>query len=152
MKVVFRSAQECPHDFFGILPEDWRLLIVPYWGVYKATSIIYVLERDNEVIAGGIVFTSASPDMTDFEKENAKIYFALGYLYIGFLWVSPAHRGERLGSTWLGRLKKQNKNQSFWLTIEEDGLKGFYEKNGFKCVAENSMEGGAEWLLVYRPK
>jgi GNAT superfamily N-acetyltransferase len=152
MQLTFRSAQERPEDFFNILQEDWRVLIAPYWEVYKPTSTIYVLEVDQEVVAGGIVFGTASPDMTDFEKENGKIYFALGYLYIGFLWVIPEYRGAKLGSQWLSLLKKQKKNQSFWLTIEEEHLKAFYKKNDFMCVAENTQEGHEEWLMVYVPK
>ena len=151
MQVSLRSAQDSPNDFFNILPEDWRCLIAPYWDGYKATSTIYVLENAKEIVGGGIVFASASPDMTHFEKAHGKVYFDLGYLYIGFLWVAPEYRGKELGSKWLSLLIEQNKNQSYWLTIEEENLKAFYEKNGFECVAESDSTT-KEWLLIYKSK
>ena len=151
MHVSLRSAQNTPNDFFSILPEDWRCLIAPYWEGYKANSTIYVLENHKEIVGGGIVFASASPDMTHFEKTQGKVYFDLGYLYIGFLWVIPEYRGRELGSKWLSLLKEQNKNQSYWLTIEEENLKAFYKKNGFECVAESDSTT-KEWLLVYKSK
>ncbi|MEA1785982.1 GNAT family N-acetyltransferase [Arenibacter sp. GZD96] len=149
MELTFTSAQNSPTDFFNVLPEDWRLLIAPYWDTYAPTSTIYVLKCDTEVVAGGILFGSVSPDMTPFEKEHGHIYFALGYLYIGFLWVVPKWRGAHLGSTWLQELKKEHKHQAFWLTIEEESLKEFYIKNGFQCIAENKLQGNSEWLLIY---
>lgn len=152
MQVNLRSAQDTPNDFFTILPEDWRCLIAPYWEGYKATSTIYVMENHKEVIAGGIVFASSSPDMTHFEKTHGKVYFDLGYLYIGFLWVAPEYRGKEMGSKWLSLLKEQNKNRSYWLTIEEENLKAFYKKNGFECVAESDSTTAKEWLMVYKSK
>lgn len=150
MQVNLRSAQHNPNDFFAILPEDWRCLIAPYWDKYKATSTIYVLENNDEILGGGIVFASSSPDMTNFEKTHGKVYFDLDYVYIGFLWVVPEYRGKELGSKWLSLLKQQNKNQSYWLTIEDEKLKDFYKRNGFECVAESDSTTTKEWLLIYK--
>lgn len=152
METTLRPLQGIPNEFFDILPEDWRCLIAPYWERYSPTSTIYILEKEKEVLAGGIVFGSSSPDMTTFEKAHGKVYFKLGYLYIGFLWVVPEHRGKALGSEWLSLLKKRNKKQSYWLTIEEERLKTFYKKNGFECVAESVLTSNKEWLLIYKAK
>ena len=59
---------------------------------------------------------------------------------------------SQLGSKWLSLLKKQDVKQGFWLTIEEAGLKKFYEKNGFQTITESEDKENIEWLCVYEPE
>jgi hypothetical protein len=58
-------------------------------------------------------------------------------------------RKHHLGSEWLLSLKKVNPEQGFWLTIEEEPLKYFYEKNSFTVVDESKSEP-KEWVMVYK--
>ncbi|MBC8769902.1 GNAT family N-acetyltransferase [Arenibacter sp. BSSL-BM3] len=138
-------------DFFKILPKDWQDIIVPIWEDYKRGARIYVFKNDGELAAGGIVFNGAPPNMTVFEIEEGQKYVELGFQYIGFLFVDPKYRNQALGSKWLMALKVKFPNQSYWLTIEEEGLRSFYEKNGFKCVTESKDPNNPEWILIYKP-
>jgi len=149
MKIQFSNATESPEQFFNMLPEDWQVLIVPYWESYKDDAKIYVLKENDEVVAGGLVFSKSLPDMSDFEK-SLQYLFSEGYLYLGFIWVPLDKRNRQLASQWLTLLKNQDPNQKYWLTIEEPWLKHFYEKNGFKLIKESDGTEDKEWLYVYR--
>lgn len=151
MHKQFSNATNKPNQFFNILPNDWQGLIVPYWDNYKQAAKIYVLKENEEVVAGGLVFSKSLPDMSDFER-SLQYLFTKGYLYIGFIWVPEHKRNRNLASQWLTLLKNKNPNQKYWLTIEEEWLKHFYEKNGFKLIKESDDAGEKEWLYIYEPK
>ncbi len=139
-------------DFFNMLPEDWKEIISAIWDKVKNTATIYAILDNESISAAGIIFTEKLPEMTDFELKNGQPLFDKGYTYIGFLWVSENRRNEQLGSKWLSLLKKQDVKQGFWLTIEEAGLKKFYEKNSFQTIAESEDKENIEWLCVYAPE
>ncbi len=148
MNIQFSNATESPEQFFNILPDDWQVLIVPYWKSYEDAAKIYVLKEGGEVVAGGLVFSKSLPDMSDFE-QSLQYLFSEGYLYIGFIWVPEHKRNRNLASQWLTLLKNQDPNQKYWLTIEEAWLKHFYEKNGFKLIKESDNAGEKEWLFTF---
>ncbi|MFA5296954.1 MAG: hypothetical protein WC389_01960 [Lutibacter sp.] len=150
MDIQFSNATNSPEQFFNILPEDWKSLIVPYWDNYKDVAKIYILKDDDEVVAGGLVFSKSLPDMSDFER-SLQYLFSQGYLYIGFIWVPEHKRNKQLASQWLTLLKNQDPKQKYWLTIEEEWLKYFYEKNGFKLIEESNDADDMEWLYTYVP-
>ena len=151
MNIQFINATENPEQFFNLLPDDWKALIEPYWDSYKNAAKIYVLKENDEVVAGGLVFSKSLPDMSDFEQSLQHL-FSEGYLYIGFIWVPEHQRNRQLASQWLTLLKGQYPNQKYWLTIEEEWLKHFYEKNGFKLIQESDGGDNKEWLFTWRPK
>jgi hypothetical protein len=151
MDIQFSNTTDNPEQFFNILPEDWRVLIAPYWEDYKNSAKIYVLKENEEVVAGGLVFSKSLPDMSDFEK-SVQYLFSEGYFYIGFIWVPTHLRNRQLASQWLTLLKKQDPTQKYWLTIEEEWLKHFYEKNGFDLIEESNDAANKEWLYTWRPK
>jgi GNAT superfamily N-acetyltransferase len=138
-------------DFIKILPEDWREVIDSVWEDYKSNASVYAFKNGLDITAGGIVFRSAPPNMTDFESMEWQKYVAANFHYIGFLYVHPNYRGQALGSEWLSALKTHFPDQSYWLTIEEEGLRLFYEKNGFKCVSQSKDKDNLEWILIYEP-
>ncbi|MCM4172531.1 GNAT family N-acetyltransferase [Arenibacter sp. TNZ] len=138
------------HEFFKILPGDWQQIILPVWEDLKKNANIFVFKNTLEITAGGIVFKGAPPNMTDFEIEEGQKYIDMGFQYIGFLFVDSKYRNQALGSKWLKALMEEFPNQSYWLTIEEQGLRLFYEKNGFKCVSESKDPNNQEWLFTYR--
>ena len=105
-------------SFFKILPEDWKDVIESVWDDYKKNANIYVFKNALDITAGGIVFRTAPPNMTDFEIGEWQKYVAANFHYIGFLFVDPKYRGKSLGSEWLTALKDQFPDQSYWLTIE----------------------------------
>ena len=70
MNIQFSNATDSPEQFFNMLPEDWQVLIVPYWKSYKDVAKIYVLKENEEVVAGGLVFSKSLPDMSDFERAQ----------------------------------------------------------------------------------
>jgi hypothetical protein len=148
MNIRFSNATDNPEQFFNILPDDWKALIEPYWDNYKNAAKIYVLKEDEEVVAGGLVFSKSLPDMSDFERSLQHL-FKEGYLYIGFIWVPLDKRNRQLASQWLTLLKNQDPKQKYWLTIEEAWLKHFYEKNGFKLIKESNKAADKEWLFTY---
>lgn len=137
-----------PKLFFNILPTDWQQLIVPYWENYKNTANIYVFKEKKNVIAGGIIFTKDHPHKNDFEKSVDYLYKE-DYHYIGYVWVIPTKRNQQLASKWLTELKLLNPLQKYWLTIEDEALKYFYKKNGFKLIKQSIATDLKEWLLIY---
>ncbi|HUH47650.1 MAG TPA: GNAT family N-acetyltransferase [Arenibacter sp.] len=147
----FEVLNDRSQFFFKILPPDWREAIEPIWQDYREEADIYVFREGEEVVAGGIVFKATPPNRTDFEIEKGENYIRNGFHYIGFLFVAPDRRNEALGTRWLRALKNRFPEQSYWLTIEEEGLKQFYTKNGFECVASSTDRDLPEWLFVYFP-
>lgn len=139
-------------SFFKILPEDWKDVIESVWDDYKKNANIYVFKNALDITAGGIVFRTAPPNMTDFEIGEWQKYVTANCHYIGFLFVDPKYRGKSLGSEWLTALKNLFPDQSYWLTIEEEGLRSFYEKNGFKCVSKSKDKDNPEWIFTYTPR
>ena len=146
-----KEVNQRPNDYFKILPQDWQEIISTLWDKVKETSTIYAIVEEDSIIVGGIVFTEKIPEMTKFELERGQPFFDRGYGYIGFLWVAENRRNEQLGTKWLSLLKGHNLKQGFWLTVEEEGLKKFYEKNGFKTIAQGGDKENMEWLCVYEP-
>ncbi|MDF1517230.1 MAG: hypothetical protein RQ864_09040 [Lutibacter sp.] len=148
MNIQFTNVTENPEQFFNLLPDDWKPYLVPYWEDYKDAAKIYVLKENGEVVAGGLVFSKSLPDMSDFER-SLQYLFEEGYLYIGFIWVPLDKRHRQLASQWLTLLKNQDPTQKYWLTIEEEWLKHFYEKNGFVLISKSDDAVNKEWLYVF---
>lgn len=137
-----------PEDFFGLLPEDWRVGIEPFWPEYQSSSKIFGIEQEGQVAGGGILFTTVSPDTLSY-KEEAQRLFHLGLHYFGFLWIDPEHRGKSLGSFWIKEVQNRHPDNPLWLSIEEKDLQSFYEKNGFTMYKEVHNDSGTkEWIMV----
>jgi GNAT superfamily N-acetyltransferase len=137
-----------PNHFFKILPEDWRVEIAPEWPQYVATgSRVFGVKDNDKVVAGGVVFTTVSPDTKGY-ATIAESWFDKGYTYFGFLFVSPDYRGKGLGKYWIEQLRSSMPNQSFWLAIEDEDLLKFYEPFGFKVVEKVDNDGVEEWILT----
>tara|TARA_R110001583_G_scaffold69109_2_gene196114 strand:+ start:4428 stop:4883 length:456 start_codon:yes stop_codon:yes gene_type:complete len=150
MDLKFSSLNKTPQKFFNILPQEWQEIIVPQWKNYKNTASIFVFKEKGELIAGGIIFEKSHPNMTDFEKEY-QFFYEENYFYIGFVWVIPEKRNHQLATKWLTKIKEENKNQKYWLTVEDESLKYFYEKNAFKLVAESKNSEAKEWIFTFKP-
>ncbi|KGK29331.1 GNAT family N-acetyltransferase [Cellulophaga baltica 4] len=135
-----------PGAFIDMLPLDWQDALKVVWSKLSGTSEIVVLKEEGAILAGGIIFKEMTADMQLF-KEVAEELLASNSYYIGYLWVIEARRGENLGSLWLQKIRQEYPSNSFWLTIEEEGLKQFYEKNGFHLFLEKESNGEKEWLL-----
>ncbi len=148
-----RETTHVPERFFSILPEDWQDSIVPYWMQYQHTARVYTIESGNEVLCGGIIFTTNPPE-TPYVADAIDL-FQKGYLYIGFLWVSEKHRGRKLGHEWIAQIRNLYPEQNFWLAIDEYWLRTFYERVGFRVIKEVEVENGMEWIMadgqVYTP-
>jgi len=150
MSVVFKENTSCAAEFFAILPNDWHDDIASVWDDYKSSAKIYVLEENNNIVGGGIVFSTLSPDLRAV-PEIAQKYYQKGMLYLAFIWINETHREKGLGSFWLTQLLKQQPTQGFWLTIEDLKLKGFYENVGFKLGKSYMNEGIEEWVMEFLP-
>ena len=151
MQIEFIKLDNSQDLFFNILPQDWQDIIVPQWKNFKDSASIFIFKENEELIAGGIVFEKSHINMTPFEKEHQYLY-AENYFYLGFIWVIPSKRNQQLASKWLTEIKKAYSNQKFWLTIEEEPLKYFYQKNDFKLIAESNDENYKEWVLTFTPQ
>jgi GNAT superfamily N-acetyltransferase len=145
--VIIRDKTNCANEFFRILPADWQSEIVPVWNNYSANTLIYTLESGTNVLGGGMIFSTVSPDSQAY-KDEAEYWYNKDYLYLAFIWISENERGKKLGSKWLQEICKNLPKQKFWLVIEDFGLLKFYQKNGFHLVKTLKLESGNEWLLV----
>ncbi|MEQ9466295.1 MAG: GNAT family N-acetyltransferase [Ekhidna sp.] len=145
--LVFTERTSESARFFHILPEDWQEGIAPYWKDYKGSSRIFTLEHDGHIIGGGITFLKPAPDTLAYEKISIEL-FREGRIYFGFLWLSPQFRGNDLGSYWVNNLRLKFPNKKFWLSIEDKGLSGFYQKNGFTISKEIEVNGSTEWIMI----
>src|SRR5690606_23541976 len=150
MGITFQHFQENHHLFFDILPQDWQDEIVPHWNRYKEFSDIYVLIENDEIIGGGITFSTCPPDI-DYYRNESQQWFEEGYLYLGFIWIAEEKRNMNLGSLWLDELKKHYPNQSYWLLIEEEHLHRFYQKNDFVLMKTIVHDHNPEWLYAFKP-
>lgn len=133
--------------FFSILPQDWKASILPFWDDYKSSTECFVIKNNNEVIAGGLVFSKCPPDMF-YALDEANAFFENGYKYLGFIYVLEFRRGQNLGSFWLNSLKKLYPETRFWLTIEDLNLDHFYVKNGFQLKKSLFNNGVEERIYV----
>ena len=133
-------------SFFNMLPNDWQEVIVPQWSEYSNSSNILVLKDTNELLGGGIIFDGLSPDMKSHEKVAQK-YLEQNFKYLGFIWIKENHRSKGLGKLWLQEVFRIYPHQGFWLSIEEESLKGFYEKLGFSLSETLISNGEKEWLM-----
>ena len=145
--IELEDLTAAPERFFNILPSDWRIEIEPYWLEYAVDCRIYGLSENDVIIAGGIVFTSVSPDTRGYH-DVAQKWFQRGYHYMGFIFVQEHRRGEGLGTLWIKKVKALNRNQKYWLAIDEKGLSAFYQRLGFKIAQEVRNEDATEWILV----
>ena len=145
---TFHKLTKSYERFFKLLPEDWKEVIVPFWNDYNTSAAIYVIEKDLEIIAGGIVFSECPPDLLNY-KIDLQHWFDKGYYYLGFIFVKETMRGQHLGSKWLDAIKKQFPNQKFWLLIEDEHLHHFYIKNGFERIQAFQNGNQTEGLYVY---
>lgn len=136
-----------PSVFFDFLPEDWQIEIIPFWPGYEKNAHIYALAEDGRVIAGGIIFTTVSPDTIGY-RDIARVWFDRGYRYMGFIYVDENRRKEGLGSKWVNSIRSQHPDWKFWLAIDEYGLSKFYEKLGFEIAQEVLNADQPEWILV----
>ncbi|MEZ4792847.1 MAG: GNAT family N-acetyltransferase [Gelidibacter sp.] len=150
MSFSFKHLQNNTNLFFQILPEGWQDEIVPFWDAYKDSSEVYVILEKDQVIGGGIVFSTSPPDLSYYKKE-AMQWFCNHYLYIGFLWIAEDKRNKNLGSFWLDELKRTNPEQKYWLLIEDERLHRFYQRNGFVLNKTICHGQNPEWLYVFKP-
>lgn len=145
--IRLKELTRTPQRFFDILPPDWRVGIEPFWPEYASSSKIYGLVDGNEIVAGGILFSTVSPDTTGYRKI-AQHWLDKGYVYFGFLFVKENRRKEGLGSRWFKEIKNLSQDQKYWLAIDEYGLVKFYKTLGFEVVQEVQNGEYKEWILV----
>lgn len=136
-----------PERFFDILPPDWRVEIEPHWIEYSENSRIYGLREHESIIAGGIVFSTVSPDTMGY-SDIAQKWLDRGYQYFGFIYVKEHRRNEGLGTLWIRKVKSLNTSQKYWLAIDDIGLSAFYQRFGFNIVQEVQNAGVPEWILA----
>ncbi len=146
----FKDITDRAFAFFDILPTDWQDAIVPIWDTYREHARVYILEEENQICAGGVIFFGIPPDMDAFREESG-YWAAQGYHYIGFVWVPENKRKKKYGSAWLRSLIEHNPEQGYWLTTEEAALTEFYTRNQFRYVRTLRHRQLEEQLLVYNP-
>lgn len=136
-----------PTLFFDILPADWQEEIVSHWEDYRYSARVFTLEKKDEILGGGILFSTVSPDTRSY-REEAQYWLDRGYLYIGFLWIAEPQRGRGLGSRWLEWVQEILPDSKYWLTIDDYELAPFYERHGFRVVQKIDVGAWEEWILV----
>ena len=145
--IAFSDYTKKARSFFAFLPPDWRAEIVPHWSAIRSSVAVYVLAEEGEILAGGMVFSSVSPDTRAYRTRAMRL-FGRGCLYIGYLYVASDRRGRGLGSRWLKELFRTHPGQSYWLSVEEEGLVDYYARAGFQLQETVDLPTGREWILV----
>jgi len=144
----FEDCTRHPEIFFDILNEEWQLEVHELWSDYIDSSQVYVLKIHNKVMAGGIVFSKPTPDTLDY-FDRAQQWFDKGYLYIGFVFVEPKERNQRLGTIWMQKIIEHLNPNPCWLAVDDRDLLSFYLKLGFTVAEEvNSNSGVKEWIMI----
>lgn len=137
--------------FFEMLPQDWQESILPFWENFKASTQLYVVIENDEIVAGGLVFSKCPPDMLYYEKK-ANNWFKKGFFYLGFIYVDETKRNRNLGSIWLDKIKNTYPNRGFWLAIEDENLHRFYSRNQFEKVEAIKKEDSTEEsIYIFNP-
>lgn len=148
MNYIFADSTHNPERFFRALPEDWHECIEPFWPDYQDTARIIIAETESEVLGGGIVFSTVSPDTHPDYAQEAQQWHDQGYLYIGFLWFSENLRGKNLGTNWLQHVYNNFPEHKFWLAIDESRLASFYKRNGFELIKQIDVNEYPEWVMA----
>ncbi|WP_162558648.1 GNAT family N-acetyltransferase [Robertkochia solimangrovi] len=147
MKIIkFYQADQRIEEFFAMLPADWQESIVPDWDLYKKDTSLFIGDENGRIVAGGLLFTKSAPEMESFANTASEL-FLHGAVYLGYIWVPETERGKGLGSAWLQHVQHIFPQKTFWLTIEDESLIAFYERNGYRLIKENRLTG--EWLLIH---
>lgn len=147
----FVDITKSANEFFKMLPLDWQEIIVLNWQKYVNTAQVFALKLNSKIVVGGVVFLDSHPGESALESAYYK-KFSKAYKYLGFIWVPVDERNKNFASKWLTCLKEKNPKQKYWLTIEEESLKYFYQKNGFTLIEnENNSAIENEWVLVNSP-
>lgn len=136
-----------PERFFAILPSDWQEEIMSAWPDCHTYARVLGVNLDGSIIGGGIVFSQPSPDVAPY-ADDAKALFNKGYLYIGFLWVDPAHREKGYGTRIMRQIMKTYPRKHFWISIEDPSLSAFYEKLGFRFLKIVHGADKPEWIYT----
>ncbi len=102
-------------------------------------SFFYVLFGNGELV--GYLKLNNHEAQQDVQDENS--------LQIERIYVSKLHHGKKLGQYLMDRaveIATEQEKESLWLGVWERNTKaiGFYEKNGFVKVKENSFQVGDE--------
>lgn len=134
--------------FFDLLPKEWQESIQSSIHDFKDNATLYVLEENNTLLAGGIVFSKQLQEM-DAYKDEAHEWFSKHHLYIGYVWVPVEKRNHSYGSLWFEHLFQKDVTQHYWLTTEETSLRYFYEKIGFTFLKTLRNGDIQEELFVY---
>ena len=148
---MLKNITKDPTRFFEILPKDWQTSILLEWETVEKDSKVYVLEQNQEICAGGIIFSTTLLEMENY-KEEALQWFSNNYLYIGYLWVPEKKRNKNFGSSWMNQILQINPQQHYWLTTDEKPLRLFYEKIGFSYLKTFYFNGLEEDLFIYDNK
>ncbi len=138
-----------PQPFFALLPPDWRAELVSLWPTVADSSTLWGLQLDAGLIGGGILFRKPTPDTLSY-IDLAQALFDQGLLYIGYLWIAPAHRGHDHGGFWLQAVRRNHPDQGFWLAIEDRGLQPFYQRHGFAVIDTIHIDERTEWIMSDR--
>lgn len=129
---------------FSLYPDDWKKILLPAWSDYTETARVFALLKDDLITTLGILFYDKAPEMEAF-PETAQILFREGKPYIGFIYTLPKYRGRGYASLWLKKLRESSPGKSFWLTVEDPSLIGFYQSHGFHLHGKSDIM--EEWLL-----
>ncbi len=147
MRILLEDISKNPSVFISLLPSDWEESLALIGKEQTANSKFYILKIDDEICAGGIIFSETLTEMGAYKNE-ANYWFSKGYLYIGYVWVPLEKRNKNYGSIWLSELLALDTTKSYWLTIEDHSLRYFYEKSGFVYKKSLLLPNGEEQLFV----
>lgn len=143
--ISFKELNHLPHLFFNLLPYEWKETLVPYWPQYTSSATILGTYVNQRLVGGGIIFKQ--PTLETVNYPMAETYFNFGCPYIGYLWVSEPFRHLGLGSAWLDEVAQRHQKTGTWLSIEENQLLDFYQRNGYQLDHHLVNADTEEWIL-----
>lgn len=126
---IWLKASIKAHDF--VKPGFWESKVSDMRYIYLPESETYVYE-DTGIVKG---------------------FFSLHQDVLAAIFVSPEHQGESIGRMLIDAAKALRENLLLEVFKENERTIRFYERNGFRAVAEKLDEhtGHVELVMEFRP-
>ncbi|MFS4417246.1 GNAT family N-acetyltransferase [Maribacter sp. 2307ULW6-5] len=148
--LALRPCTVPPPVWWAALPPDWQGGLTAFLQQAGTEPVCLVLEQAGQCRVAGMVCSGLPADLLPF-AEQLGAYGRHGQRYVGYLFALPPFRGQGWAGQWLRLVCRRYPGETLWLTVEEEALVAFYQRNGFRFIQTLEHKGSKEWLLAKPP-